>query len=229
MTATISSKPSKNLVARRTDRVRRELAAAAAQLFEENGYDATTVEDIAAAVEVSPRTFYRLFPTKGDVIIGMVRTRWSDVVTELGERPADEPLVTSLEAVLVAKVEEVDPKALRSFEELLARNTQLRARWLEETRRNQDLLAEVLARRMSLVPESLQIQLVAAAILTTLRTSLEVWSASSSDFGAASTLREAMAMLAPMFDESLRMQPLQRRTSRAEKRVVHFSAGESRL
>jgi hypothetical protein len=95
----------------------------------------------------------------------------------------------------------VDPKALRSFEELLARNTQLRARWLEETRRNQDLLAEVLARRMSLVPESLGIQLVAAAILTTLRTSLEVWSVSSSDLGAAATLREAMAMLAPMFDE----------------------------
>jgi AcrR family transcriptional regulator len=204
MPGSIASKPSKNLVARRTERVRRELAVAAAQLFEDNGYDATTVEDIAAAVEVSPRTFYRLFPTKGDVIIGMVRTSWSDVVSELGERPANEPLVASLEAVLVAKVEEVDPKALRSFEELLARNTQLRARWLEETRRNQDLLAEVLARRMSLVPESLRIQLVAAAILTTLRTSLEVWSASSSDFGAASTLREAMALLAPMFDESFR-------------------------
>ena len=201
MSGTVASKPSKNLVARRTERVRRELAEAAAQLFEDNGYDATTVEDIAAAVEVSPRTFYRLFPTNGDVIIGMVRTTWSDVVADLDERPADESLITSLDAVLVAKVEEVDPKALRSFEELLARNTQLRARWLEETRRNQDLLAEVLARRMSLVPESLRIQLVAAAILTTLRTSLEVWSASSSDLGAASTLREAMAMLAPMFDE----------------------------
>ena len=44
----------KNLVARRTERVRREVAAAAEDLFAKRGYDDTTVEDIADAAEISP-------------------------------------------------------------------------------------------------------------------------------------------------------------------------------
>jgi AcrR family transcriptional regulator len=181
-------------------RVRRELASAAAELFRQRGYDATTVEDIAAAVEVSPRTFYRLFPTKGDVIIELARTGLGDIVAALAERPLDEPLVASLEVVFVARSADVEPRALRSFEDLMTRNPELRARWLEETRRHQDLLAEVLAERLGTATADLRTQVIAALVLAAHRTALEVWSTRPNDPELVPTLRQAMGLLAPLLD-----------------------------
>jgi AcrR family transcriptional regulator len=53
---------------RRRDRARRELALAAVRLFDERGFDGTTVDDIADAADVSASTFFRLFARKEDVI-----------------------------------------------------------------------------------------------------------------------------------------------------------------
>ena len=49
-------------------RTRRELSAAALSLFADKGYEATTVDQIAAAAGVSRRTFFRYFPTKEDAV-----------------------------------------------------------------------------------------------------------------------------------------------------------------
>ena len=53
----------------RRRRTREAIIDAALDLFERKGYDATTVEDIAAAAEVSPRTFFRYFDSKQDVVM----------------------------------------------------------------------------------------------------------------------------------------------------------------
>src|SRR4051794_34554775 len=53
----------------RKQRTRERIVAEALRLFAQQGYAATTCEQIAAAAEVSPATFYRYFPGKDEVVL----------------------------------------------------------------------------------------------------------------------------------------------------------------
>lgn len=76
--------------------VQDELSLAAIDLFIERGFEATSVEQIAAAVGMSTRTFFRYFRTK-DEVLGHQSARWRPLITAaLEERPADEPVWESL-------------------------------------------------------------------------------------------------------------------------------------
>ena len=76
-------------------RTRRAIAGAALRLFDERGYEETTISDIAAAADVSPRTFFSYFPSKDDVVFAEMDERLADVRAGLADRPSGEtPLAT---------------------------------------------------------------------------------------------------------------------------------------
>src|SRR3954469_24801001 len=94
---------------RKKERTRVALEAAALRLFEEHGYDETTVEQIAEVADVSTRTFFRYYPTKADVLLRDQVARLEMVRTFLDGRPADEPIIASLVAVMVAITADLPP------------------------------------------------------------------------------------------------------------------------
>ncbi len=73
-----------------------QITEVALRLFAERGFDGTTIDEIAAAAEVSRRTFFRYFARKEDVILDWKRRTAEQLRDALDARPADEP---PLEAV----------------------------------------------------------------------------------------------------------------------------------
>lgn len=104
------------------------------------------VQDIVDAADVSPRTFFRYFPSKEDVITAIASATMDDTIDQLGEHDVSENLGSVLRAMLTAALAPVndDPEAARAFQFMLRDTPALRGRWLEEQRRNRDRLAEAL-------------------------------------------------------------------------------------
>jgi AcrR family transcriptional regulator len=134
------------LTERNKQRTRRELAEAAARLFIDKGYASTTVQDIVDAADVSPRTFFRYFPSKEDVITAIASITMDDAIDHLAGHEPSEVLGSALRAMLTAALSPVceDPEASRAFQVMLRDTPALRGRWLEEQRRSRDRLAEAL-------------------------------------------------------------------------------------
>lgn len=77
---------------RKKRRTRATLIDAAVQLCLDQGYENTTVEQIAAVAEVSPRTFSRYFPTKDAVVLTLLEELVDRVGDELATIPYDVPV-----------------------------------------------------------------------------------------------------------------------------------------
>jgi AcrR family transcriptional regulator len=79
---------------RKKQRTRQAIATAALRLFAERGYEETTIADIAAAADVSPRTFFSYFPSKEDVVFAEIDDRLAEVAERLRRTPGETPMET---------------------------------------------------------------------------------------------------------------------------------------
>src|SRR5882672_9333164 len=82
-------------------RTRDDLVQAALGLFSKQGFDATTVEDIAAAARVSPRTFFRYFANKEEVLFHHKDEDLASLQAALSARPPGESALQALRATVV--------------------------------------------------------------------------------------------------------------------------------
>lgn len=132
----MTSGPASSPLRERTRRaVRAELIDAAQDLFVAQGYEGTTVDQIAAAVGMSRRSFFRYFASKDDLVLGKYDAMADQLVEALHSRPSDEPLWVSLRRVLDGVVDyATDPtKAPRmaAMERIVQTNDALRASYLQ--------------------------------------------------------------------------------------------------
>jgi AcrR family transcriptional regulator len=135
---------------RKKRRTQQRLEQAAIRLFSTQGYDDTTIEEIAAAAEVSPRTFFRYFPTKEDVVFSAV-SEWSDeAVREMREHPPEDSLRDLIVHAVERNIADAgwDRETMRLRARLLANVPALAQRAFALQTRFEDELARAIADRL---------------------------------------------------------------------------------
>jgi AcrR family transcriptional regulator len=151
---------------RKKARTRASLREHALRLFREQGYQATTVEQIAAAAEVSPSTFFRYFPTKEDLVLQ------DDMDDRMMEAIEQQPSGVGPIAAMRAAMREVlgsysaeDLAVVTETTRLSMTVPEIRARAVDEFARTITVISETLARRVGRSPDDIAVRTAAGAII----------------------------------------------------------------
>ena len=161
---------------RKRTRTRLMIQSEALRLFAEKGYDETTIEEIAFAAAISPRTFFRYFPTKEDVVL------WDEydplAPDLLAARPDDEPPAQTLVAIMreaLAGLQRRDPEGLLVKVRLLTSVPELRARLMEQQATGAQWLAAQQAQRRGQAVDEIALRVVATALGGAAMVALDLW------------------------------------------------------
>jgi AcrR family transcriptional regulator len=167
---------------RKKARTRAAIREHALRLFREQGYQRTTVEQIAAAAEVSPSTFFRYFPTKEDLVLqDDMDTR---MVEAFERQPAGLGAIAAVRGAIwemLASYSEADLDVIRETTTLTMTVPEVRARAVDEFGRTIAVISEALAKRAGRPADDLAVRTVAGAIIGVIMSITMPWEGWSSD------------------------------------------------
>lgn len=159
------AKRATSLTARRLAQTRRELTAAAVRLFIQRGYEATTVADIAAEAGISPRTFFRYFAAKEEVVNDALGECIGAFSATLDARPSNEPLEESLRAAGQAALAKTLEDGVVELFEVMRPTPPLHAQWLASCHAYTDRIADSLGQRLGKLQDPFTARLAAGALI----------------------------------------------------------------
>jgi AcrR family transcriptional regulator len=154
---------------RKKARTRASLREHALRLFREQGYHATTVEQIAAAAEVSPSTFFRYFPTKEDLVLQDDMD--GRVLEAFARQPPELPPLAAIRAAMREAWASFTPAEWEQIAEgawLSMEVPEIRARSMNEFARTINAIAAALAIRTGRCADDLRIRVLAGAVVGTM-------------------------------------------------------------
>ena len=183
------ARPDDGLRSRKKVKTRFAIEDAALELFEEQGYDATTVEQISERAEVSTTTFFRYFPTKAEVVLSDQGQQLPALHQAILERPPGESdLVACHHAIHSAWVVAIDPERTARKAAAVAASPVLQGLSYQNGLRWMETIPDALALRRGLAIPDEGCVLAARVVLGVLASGLEGWMAG----GCVGDLTEAI-------------------------------------
>jgi AcrR family transcriptional regulator len=176
-------------------KTRESIQREAMRLIQKQGYEKTTIEQIAAAVDVSPSTFFNYFPSKEDVVL---YDAYDPIIGKLLlERPADEPPSVAIRHVLeeMAGIFERDRDVILARARLWMEEPSLRARLWEELERGQTFMSGLIAQRSGREPDDFEIRVTVMVIVMAAMEAMREWVRHDGKGSFVITLRRALDLI----------------------------------
>jgi AcrR family transcriptional regulator len=183
---------------RKKARTRRDLVEAAVRLFDERGFEGTTIEDITNAADVSPRTFFRYFASKEEILFSEHQLSVDDLRNRLAECPEGEPLLVTVREAMLTIAGRIE--ANKEFHLMRIRlNAESPSVAAYALRVQQDwvrVIAKALATRLGVnVHTDLRPTLIAGAANVAMRSALTRWAADQGKQSLRDFTSEAFRLL----------------------------------
>jgi AcrR family transcriptional regulator len=182
---------------------RQRLVAVAVRAFSVDGYAETTVDDIAGAAGVSPRTFFHYFPTKQDVLLGHERALLADLVAAVTDADASHSAARALWDAVERLAQHFDRESaqLRPLYALIIGEPSVHRRSLELQTEWEHELAGALSPRLRGQSRDHRAHVLAATALACLRSSARQWATQIDGRSLHSRLRGARQSLLRDLDD----------------------------
>ncbi|MFF2328652.1 MULTISPECIES: TetR family transcriptional regulator [unclassified Streptomyces] len=165
--------------------VQKLISDAALPLFLERGFAEVTTDQISAAAGISPRSFFRYFETKEDVVVGYLTEAGRHVQAALEDRPPAEASWDALRAAFGALLMGFSDsrQVLRRTTRMLLETPSLRARHLEKQLQWQEFLVPDIAKRLGSTAgiEDVRASALVASALACLDAAANAWAVADDD------------------------------------------------
>jgi AcrR family transcriptional regulator len=186
-------------------RTRQEIADATIRLAAERGLEHVTVEQIAAAADVAPRTFFRYFDSKEEALLADHPDRLALLREKLRTRPASEGPLTAVRAAILDVAGDLDDHRdlMLCKVQLMEDNPTLRGRSLEMMGDLELMIAEALAERTGVdLATDFRPLVMAGAVCTAMRVAIDRWGRDGGTADITAMVASALDVLDGGFDRS---------------------------
>jgi AcrR family transcriptional regulator len=181
---------------RKKAKTRLAIQEAAYRLIREQGYDATTVDQIAAAAEISPATFFRYFPTKEDALL---QDEYDPLLIEnwrkhLSDKASPVTVARRVIRETLSGLPPHDEEIIRYRTELMFQVPQLRARMWDNWAQTQLMINKLIAEQLGLDAGDIRVRARGGALIGAMLAVFEIWVADERR-SLADVLDEALEVL----------------------------------
>ena len=166
---------------RKKVQTRDRLIAAALKLCDEQGFEATTVDQISDAADISPRTFNRYFATKEDVVLAPVEDMIVAMTDSLDAQPRTG---NEIEALINAQVQilggqcpvgSVDLSRFETMNRIIQNAPAVNARGMELSDRKFRSISDKVAERMEVPADDARVRVIVSVYMSLMHISLDTW------------------------------------------------------